>query len=127
MNETRSTNIRRGQTRFGPARPRGPRTPRPGDTTPPADEKPRAGRRGPSLPHPAPPEPSGAVEPPRLYTPAQAAGFLAVKESWLRRKAGTRTIPCTFLGKHLRFSAADLHAITTAGSHTLPHHRRHGR
>jgi excisionase family DNA binding protein len=38
-----------------------------------------------------------------LYTPAQAAALLAVKESWLRRKAGQRAIPCTFVGKHLRF------------------------
>jgi hypothetical protein len=29
---------------------------------------------------------------------------MAVRESWLRRKAAARAIPCTFLGKHLRFS-----------------------
>jgi hypothetical protein len=34
-----------------------------------------------------------------------------VPESWLRRKAAARQIPCTFLGKHLRFSTADLAAI----------------
>jgi excisionase family DNA binding protein len=50
-----------------------------------------------------------------LRTPAQAAQLLAVPESWLRRKAAARTIPCTFLGKHLRFSPADLVAITTCG------------
>jgi excisionase family DNA binding protein len=51
-----------------------------------------------------------------LYTPAQAAALLAVKESWLRRKAGQRAIPCTFVGKHLRFSAHDLRAITALGA-----------
>jgi excisionase family DNA binding protein len=46
-----------------------------------------------------------------LYTPLEAAALLRVRESWLRRKAAARQIPCTFLGKHLRFSAADLTAI----------------
>lgn len=46
-----------------------------------------------------------------LFSPAEAAALLAVPESWLRRKAGRRLIPCTFLGKHLRFSTADLTAI----------------
>lgn len=52
----------------------------------------------------------------KLYTPIQAAELLAVKESWLRRKAGRRAIPCTFIGKHLRFSASDLRAITALGA-----------
>lgn len=52
-----------------------------------------------------------------LYTPAQAAGLLAVRESWLRRRAATRTVPCTFLGKHLRFSHTDVVAIATAAAH----------
>jgi excisionase family DNA binding protein len=46
-----------------------------------------------------------------LYTPRQAAAALQVRESWLRRRAAERTVPCTFLGKHLRFSRADLDAI----------------
>ncbi|MGW5049779.1 helix-turn-helix domain-containing protein [Actinokineospora sp. NPDC004072] len=46
-----------------------------------------------------------------LYTPAEAAIVLAVKESWLLRSADQRRIPCTFLGKHLRFSRADLQRI----------------
>jgi hypothetical protein len=29
-----------------------------------------------------------------LYTPAEAAVLLRVRESWLRRKAGARVIPC---------------------------------
>lgn len=59
----------------------------------------------------------------QLYTPKQAAEMLAVKESWLRRKAGTRSIPCTFLGKHLRFSERDLHAIINHGATTPAVHR----
>ena len=51
-----------------------------------------------------------------LRTPAQAAQLLAVPESWLRRKAAARAIPCTFLGKHLRFSPADLAALATAAA-----------
>lgn len=46
-----------------------------------------------------------------LYTPAQAATLLQVRESWLRRRAGERRVPCSFIGKHLRFSRADLEAI----------------
>lgn len=51
-----------------------------------------------------------------LRTPPQAAQLLAVPESWLRRKAAARAIPCTFLGKHLRFSPADLATIVTAAA-----------
>ncbi|GLY71687.1 helix-turn-helix domain-containing protein [Amycolatopsis taiwanensis] len=54
--------------------------------------------------------------PPLLYTPAEAAEKLATTESWLRRKAGLRLIPCTFVGKRLRFSDADLQAIVASGS-----------
>lgn len=57
---------------------------------------------------------------PLLYTPAQAARLLAVRESWLRRRAGQRTIPCTFIGKHLRFSPSDLRAIVDFGQQTRP-------
>src|SRR5690348_1897050 len=53
---------------------------------------------------------------PLLYTPEQAAALLQVPASWLRKKASARTIPCTFVGKHLRFSQADLVAIITAAA-----------
>ncbi|GAA1815511.1 hypothetical protein GCM10009682_40530 [Luedemannella flava] len=53
---------------------------------------------------------------PLLYTPAQAAQRLQVRESWLRKKAAAREVPCTFLGKHLRFSADDLAAIVDASA-----------
>lgn len=61
----------------------------------------------------------------RLHTPAEAAEILSVKETWLRRKAGTRAIPCTFLGRHLRFSTADLRAISERGAQ--PARARRGR
>ncbi|GAA1810821.1 hypothetical protein GCM10009682_35510 [Luedemannella flava] len=53
-----------------------------------------------------------------LYTAEQAADLLQVNPSWLRRKAIARAIPCTFIGKHLRFSANDLTMIITMGAHT---------
>jgi excisionase family DNA binding protein len=66
-----------------------------------------------------------------LYTPAQAAQILKVPESWLRKKAAARVIPCTFVGKHLRFSSNDLSKIVDAGArrprehHNAPAHHVH--
>lgn len=60
-----------------------------------------------------PGNPSAAEPPPALFSPTQAAQLLQVRESWLRRRAAQRRIPCTFLGKHLRFSPADLDQIIT--------------
>lgn len=51
-----------------------------------------------------------------LLTPAQAAEVLQVRESWLRRRAAERRVPCCFAGKHLRFSRADLEAIVADGA-----------
>ena len=53
---------------------------------------------------------------PLLHTPAEAAALLNVPESWLRKRAAARAIPCTFLGKHLRFSDADLTQIIRDGA-----------
>ena len=39
-----------------------------------------------------------------LHAAAEVAGILKVRESWLKTKASARLIPCTFVGKHLRFS-----------------------
>jgi excisionase family DNA binding protein len=52
-----------------------------------------------------------------LLTPAQAAEVLQVRESWLRRRAAERRVPCCYVGKHLRFSHADLEAIVADGAH----------
>ncbi|WP_410671250.1 helix-turn-helix domain-containing protein [Amycolatopsis sp. cmx-4-68] len=71
----------------------------------------------PEPPRPSEPTDSATDDADRLlYTPAAAAERLTVGESWLRRKAGQRIIPCTFVGKHLRFSDEDLRAIVAAGS-----------
>jgi len=51
----------------------------------------------------------------QLHTPAEAAQILKVRESWLRNKAAARIIPCTFIGKHLRFSDADIAELMDAG------------
>lgn len=68
---------------------------------------------------PGPPTPCHEDLATMLYTPAQAAEMLSVKESWLRRKAGRRAIPCTFVGKHLRFSLADLRGIAEDGAQAV--------
>jgi excisionase family DNA binding protein len=51
-----------------------------------------------------------------LHTVAEAAGILKVRESWLKSKAAKRAIPCTFVGKHLRFSDSDITEIMQAGA-----------
>lgn len=63
----------------------------------------------------------------KLHTPTEAADILAVRESWLRRKASQRLIPCTFVGKHLRFSDSNLAAITEAGQQPIHPRSRRGR
>lgn len=60
---------------------------------------------------------------PILFTPAQAAALLQVRESWLRRRAARRTVPCTFLGKHLRFSAENLQQIASDAAGPAPEGR----
>lgn len=55
----------------------------------------------------------------RLYTPCEAAQVLRVRESWLRRKAGLRQIPCTFLGKHLRFTNENIETIVRQGNRAV--------
>lgn len=52
----------------------------------------------------------------QLHTPTEAAEILRVRESWLRTKAAARAIPCTFIGKHLRFSESDILRIKQAGA-----------
>jgi hypothetical protein len=51
-----------------------------------------------------------------LHTAAEAAGILKVRESWLKAKASARLIPCTFVGKHLRFSDDDIASIMRGGA-----------
>jgi excisionase family DNA binding protein len=74
------------------------------------------------------------VSAPQLHTPTEAARILKVPESWLRKKAAARVIPCTFVGKHLRFSDGDITEIVQAGARhpasrtqRSPHGRRASR
>ncbi|WP_222598528.1 helix-turn-helix domain-containing protein [Lentzea tibetensis] len=60
-------------------------------------------------------EPAAEEDLPVLYTPEQAAKMLQVRPSWLRRRAAARTVPCRFLGKHLRFAKQDIEEIAAAG------------
>ena len=79
----------------------------------------------PSVPAPARPDEAPA-DTRVLLTPEQAAELLQVRPSWLRRKAAARAIPCRYLGKHLRFTHADLTAIAeqSAAGTTRTHRRR---
>ncbi|WP_150236570.1 helix-turn-helix domain-containing protein [Nocardiopsis quinghaiensis] len=56
---------------------------------------------------------------PEVFTPEEAAALLRVPESWLRKRASARQVPCTFIGKHLRFSSSDLEQIIRSG-HRAP-------
>jgi len=51
----------------------------------------------------------------QLYTAAEVAEILKVDVSWVRSKAARRAIPCTFVGKHLRFSQANIDWIVANG------------
>ncbi|MGW0663507.1 helix-turn-helix domain-containing protein [Streptodolium elevatio] len=75
------------------------------------------------LPSPAADSPGSQADAVLLLTPAQAAARLQVRESWLRAKVSARVIPCTFVGRHLRFSEQDLADIVAAGR-TEPRHGR---
>lgn len=74
-------------------------------------------------PSPATSADSDITAEPLLYTADQAAELLQVRPSWLRRKAAARAVPCRYVGKHLRFSRADINAIAEASAQA-PHQRR---
>jgi hypothetical protein len=57
--------------------------------------------------------------------PGRGSENLEGRESWLRTKAAARAIPCTFLGKHLRFSDIDIAQIKAKGARK-PTHRGAG-
>ncbi|MGO4428955.1 hypothetical protein AB4Z54_62060 [Streptomyces sp. MCAF7] len=46
---------------------------------------------------------------------------MQVPASWLRKKAAARRVPCTRVGRHLRFSTEDLNAIIRSGSRHPDH------
>jgi hypothetical protein len=60
-----------------------------------------------------------------LHTVAETAQILKVRESWLKTKASARLVPCTFVGKHLRFSDDDIAEIMRVGARQ-PVTRRRG-
>lgn len=63
-----------------------------------------------------PPETAVPVNPcPRLLTIADAAALLNVPENWLRKKVAAHAVPCTRLGKHVRFTSAHLDQIIESG------------
>jgi excisionase family DNA binding protein len=53
-----------------------------------------------------------------IYTVAEAAAVLRVKESWLERQAAARKIPFTMLGGTYRFTADHLAAIVRINEKT---------
>lgn len=53
--------------------------------------------------------PTGRVA--RLLTPSEVADLLGVSETWLRRRAASRLIPCTRLGRQLRFTPGQVDTI----------------
>lgn len=46
----------------------------------------------------------------------QAAAYLHISESWLRKQVAKRRVPHTRFGRSVRFSAADLAQIVAASS-----------
>jgi hypothetical protein len=62
-----------------------------------------------------------------LHTVAETAQILKVRESWLKTKASARMVPCTFVGKHLRFSDDDIAEIVRVGARQPVTGRRRSR
>ncbi|MFD6949463.1 hypothetical protein A6A08_05010 [Nocardiopsis sp. TSRI0078] len=62
--------------------------------------------------------------PERLLTIPEAARVLAVPESWLRERVRLRRVPHRRLGKHVRFSAADLEQIVARAAQQVALGRR---
>ena len=94
-----------GTRRPGTGEPIAPRRPHIGEASPTGDANPQIRAT------PSPRTGAAPVDAQVLLTPEQAAALLQVRPSWLRRKAAARAIPCRYLGKHLRFTHADLTAI----------------
>ncbi len=62
--------------------------------------------------------------PEQLLTIPEAARVLAVPESWLRERVRLRRVPHRRLGKHVRFSAADLEQIVARAAQQIAPTRR---
>ena len=56
-----------------------------------------------------------------LLTLAEVATLLSVPESWLRKRVASHTVPCTRLGRHIRFTRQQVDQIVLAAHQpTLP-------
>jgi excisionase family DNA binding protein len=67
-----------------------------------------------------PPPPAAAAEGvaggyERLLTISEAALVLNVPENWLRKKVAAHAVPCTRIGKHVRFTRTHLDRIIESG------------
>jgi excisionase family DNA binding protein len=51
----------------------------------------------------------------RLMTTEEAADILCVSYSWLKKAAQRREVPCTHIGRAVRFSRSHLEEIIAAG------------
>lgn len=49
-----------------------------------------------------------------LLTLDEAAAVLAVPPSWLKQRVAARTVACTRLGRHIRFTRSQVAAIVVA-------------
>jgi excisionase family DNA binding protein len=50
----------------------------------------------------------------QLLTPAEVADLLSVSEAWVRRQAAAHQVPCTRLGRQVRFTPEQVQQIVDA-------------
>ena len=51
-----------------------------------------------------------------LLTVEEAAELLSVPVSWLKKRVATHAVPCTRLGRHIRFTRAQVTGIVEAAA-----------
>jgi excisionase family DNA binding protein len=54
-----------------------------------------------------------------LLTLTGAAAVLSVPESWLRKRVASHTVPCTRLGRHIRFTRQQIDQIVLAAQQPI--------
>jgi excisionase family DNA binding protein len=52
----------------------------------------------------------------QLLTPADVAELLSVSEAWIRRQAAAHLVPCTRLGRQVRFTAEQVQQIVNGAA-----------
>ena len=55
----------------------------------------------------------------RLMTTEEAAELLNVSRSWLKKAAQRGDVPCTHIGRSVRFTSAHVESIVQAGERSL--------